>query len=247
MIIEKIKYEDWEIYSPKSNIKLGRLVLDKEYKVVKILKDTNRNYVAVILIENKKYILKGFKSEVIIPQRKIQTLLKKGEALTTLENGLEAIENGITELVKPLAAIIKKKLFIEESFLIMEYVDGRNLSTEKDIDEVIKITKKFHRLNRYHGDLNTSNFLINKDGIKILDTQMKKEKKLFFKRGYDLLTLKEDLLVRSLNYSVEEKYGNFNKDIGYFTAKLMKKIKNLKFIKKIKKKKKKLREKGWRI
>ena len=152
MIIEKIKYEDWEIYSPKSN---------KEYKVVKILKDTNRNYVAVILIENKKYILKGFKSEVIIPQRKIQTLLKKGEALTTLENGLEAIENGITELVKPLAAIIKKKLFIKESFLIMEYVDGRNLSTEKDIDEVIKITKKFHRLNRYHGDLNTSNFLIN--------------------------------------------------------------------------------------
>ena len=76
---------------------------------------------------------------------------------------------------------------------------------------------------------------------------MKKEKKLFFKRGYDLLTLKEDLLVRSLNYSVEEKYGDFNRDIGYFTAKLMKKMKNLKFIKKIKKKKKKLREKGWRI
>ena len=136
---------------------------------------------------------------------------------------------------------------MKESFLIMEYIEGRNLETEKDIDEVIKITKKIHKLNRYHGDLNTSNFLINEDGIKIFDSQMKKEKKLFFKRGYDLLTLKEDLLVRSLNYSVEEKYGNFNRDIGYFTAKLMKKIKNLKFIKKIKKKKKKLREKGWRI
>ena len=121
MIIEKIKYEDWEIYSPKSNIKLGKLVLDKEYKVVKVLKDTNRNYVAVILIENKKYILKGFRSEVIIPQRRIQTIFKKGEALTTLENGLEAIDDGITELVKPLVAIIKKKLFIEESFLIMDY------------------------------------------------------------------------------------------------------------------------------
>lgn len=247
MIIEKIKYKNREIYSPKSNIKLGKLVLDKEYKIMKILKDTKRNYVAIILIENKKYILKGFRSEVIIPQRKVQTFLKKGEALTTLENGLKAIENGINELVKPLVAIIKKKIFIEESFLIMEYVNGRSLSTEKDIDEVIKITKKFHNLNKYHGDLNTSNFLMTDNGIKILDTQMKTEKILFFKRGYDLLTLKEDLLVRKLNYLVEEKYGNFNKDIGYFIARLMKKIKNLKFIKRIKKEKKKLREKGWRI
>ena len=247
MNIEKIKYKNWKIYSPKENIELGKLVLDEKYKIIKVLKDTKRNYVAVILIENKKYILKGFGSETIIPQRKIQTIFKKGEALTTLENGLEAIDIGITELVKPLAAIIKKNIFMKESFLIMEYIEGRNLETEKDIDEVIKITKKIHKLNRYHGDLNTSNFLINEDGIKIFDSQMKKEKKLFFKRGYDLLTLKEDLLVRSLNYSVEEKYGNFNRDIGYFTAKLMKKIKNLKFIKRIKKKKKKLREKGWRI
>ena len=247
MNIEKIKYKNWKIYSPKENIELGKLVLDEKYKIIKVLKDTKRNYVAVILIENKKYILKGFGSETIIPQRKIQTIFKKGEALTTLENGLEAIDIGITELVKPLAAIIKKNIFMKESFLIMEYIEGRNLETEKDIDEVIKITKKIHKLNRYHGDLNTSNFLINEDGIKIFDSQMKKEKKLFFKRGYDLLTLKEDLLVRSLNYSVEEKYGNFNRDIGYFTAKLMKKMKNLKFIKKIKKKKKKLREKGWRI
>lgn len=245
--IEKIKYKNWEIYSPKENIKLGKLILDEKYRIIKVLKDTKRNYVAIILMENKKYILKGFGSETIIPQRKIQTIFKKGEALTTLENGLEAIESGITELVKPLVAIIKKNVFMKESFLVMEYIEGRNLKTEKDIDEVIKITKKIHKLNRYHGDLNTSNFLINENGIKILDTQMKKEKNFFFKRGYDLLTLKEDLLVRSLNYLVEEKYGNFNKDIGYFAAKLLKKLKNLKFIKKIKKKKKKLREKGWRI
>lgn len=247
MNIEKIKYKNWEIYSPKENIKLGKLILDEKYRIIKVLKDTKRNYVAIILMENKKYILKGFGSETIIPQRKIQTIFKKGEALTTLENGLEAIESGITELVKPLVAIIKKNVFMKESFLVMEYIEGRNLKTEKDIDEVIKITKKIHKLNRYHGDLNTSNFLINENGIKILDTQMKKEKNFFFKRGYDLLTLKEDLLVRSLNYLVEEKYGNFNKDIGYFAAKLLKKLKNLKFIKKIKKKKKKLREKGWRI
>lgn len=247
MNIEKIEYKNWEIYSPKENIKLGKLILDEKYRIIKVLKDTKRNYVAIILMENKKYILKGFGSETIIPQRKIQTIFKKGEALTTLENGLEAIESGITELVKPLVAIIKKNVFMKESFLVMEYIEGRNLKTEKDIDEVIKITKKIHKLNRYHGDLNTSNFLINENGIKILDTQMKKEKNFFFKRGYDLLTLKEDLLVRSLNYLVEEKYGNFNKDIGYFAAKLLKKLKNLKFIKKIKKKKKKLREKGWRI
>lgn len=247
MDIKKIKYKNWKIYSPKENIELGKLILDKKYKIIKVLKDTKRNYVAIILIENKKYILKGFGSETIIPQRKIQTILKKGEALTTLENGLKAIEEGITELVKPLTVIMRKNIFIKESFLIMEYVEGRNLESEEDIDKVIKITKKIHKLNRYHGDLNTSNFLIAENEIKILDTQMKREKLLFFKRSYDILTLKEDLLVRKLNYPVEERYEEIYKDLGYFMAKLMKNIKNLKFIKMIKKKKKKLREKGWKI
>lgn len=245
-ILEK-KYKEWNIYFSDEKEKLGEKILNHEYEIFKTLKDTKRNYVAIISIENKKYILKSFRSEVIIPQRKLQTFFKKGESLSTLENSLEVISEGLTELVKPMVALVKKKAFIEESYLLMEYLEGRKLQTVEDVDEVIKVTKKIHNLKRYHGDLNTSNFIMTESGIRILDTQMKEEKYIFYKRSYDILTLKEDLLVQELNYPVEEKYGEFQKDIGYILAKFIKNSKKLKIVKTIKGKKKELRKKGWKI
>ena len=245
--IEHIRYNSYDLYSKINNfIYFGKKIVDENYKIIKILKDTKRNYVAIIEIENKKYILKEFRSEVVIPQRKIQTILKKGEAINTLINGSEAIEEGIVELVKPLVAVVKKKLMIEKSYLLMEYIDGENLKTIEDIDEVIKIIKRVHLLGRYHGDLNTSNFIKNKGKIIILDTQMKKEKKIFFKRAYDIFTLKEDLLVKFLNYDIEEKY-KIPKGIFPFLAKSIKNLKKTKFINKIREIKSKLREKGIKI
>lgn len=252
MEIKEKEYKEWKIYSPfcKEEILLeniGKRIVDNNFKVVKILKDTKRNYVAIIEIEKIKYILKEFRSEVIIPQRHIQTIFKSGEALTTLKNGLEAIEEGIDELVKPLVALVKKNHMIEKSYLLMEYIEGETLKTKDDIEKVIYFAKKIHSLGRYHGDLNTSNFIKVNSKIKVIDTQVKKEKYIFFKRGYDILTLNEDLLVRCLDYNILEKYKIKNNSIGYNLAKILKKIKNIKIVKVIKRKKKKLREKGWKI
>lgn len=248
--VNKYNYKNWQVFfidSLKLNYKLiGKKLIDKEYKIIKVLKDTQRNYVAIIEVDKKKYILKEFRSEIMIPQRKIQTIFKQGEALTTLKNGIEAINEGIIELVNPLIAIVKKKLMIEKSYLLMEYIEGESLRTINDIDEVIDIIKKVHLLGRYHGDLNTSNFIKAKGKIRILDTQMKKEKYLFFKRAYDILTLKEDLLVKYLNYDVDKKYGK----IKGFSAKIalfLKKVKRLKYVEQFRKLKSKLREKGIKI
>lgn len=251
MKIKKYLYKEYKIYFPEEKLEreeLGKSIIDNNFKIIKILKDTKRNYVAIIEIENKKYILKEFRSEVVIPQRKIQTFFKIGEALRTLTNGLLAIEEGIDELVEPLLAIVKKKIFIEKSFLLMEYIGGDILRTKEDIDKVIEIIKKVHGLGRYHGDLNTSNFIKLNNEIKMIDTQIKKEKILFFKRAYDIFTLEEDILVsRYLFYDVEKEYGNIKKGLGYFIAKSIKNVKKLKIVSLIKKKKKKLRQNGWKI
>lgn len=250
MKILNSKYKEWNIYYPDDEekiIKIGKSIIDNNYFIEKVLKEGKRNYVAIISINDKKYILKEFKSEIIIPQRKIQTYFKKGEALTTLKNGLESIEQGIFELVKPITAIVKKKKTIEKSYLLMEYLLGEALKTKEDIDEVVKIIKKIHKINRYHGDLNTSNFIKTNRGIKILDTQMKKEKFLSFKKCYDVLTLKEDLLVISLNYDVESNYKIKKLAVSFILAFLLKKLKKLKIVNIIRKLKKDLREKGWKI
>lgn len=250
MKLKEEKYLDWKIFFSQienSAIVLGKMILDGKYKIKKIFKDTKRNYVAQIEIENKNYILKEFRSEIIIPQRKIQTLFKKGEALSTLINTTEAIELGIEELVKPIVALVKKKLTIEQSYLLMEYVEGEKISSIEDIDKIMELVEKLHKNKIYHGDLNTSNFIKEGDKIRILDTQSKKEKIGSFKRWYDIFTLENDLLVELLNYKVREKYYLKEKDIWFYLAYLLKNFKNTKLIRKIKAKKKELRKKGWKI
>ena len=250
MKIKKYLYKEYKIYFPEEKLEreeLGKSIIDNNFKTIKILKDTKRNYVAIIEIENQKSTLKEFRSEVVIPQRKIQTFLKIGEALRTLINGLSAIEEGIDELVEPLLAIVKKKIFIEKSFLLMEYIDGDILRTKEDIDKVIEIIKKVHGLGRYHGDLNTSNFIKVNDSLKIIDTQMKKEKIWNFKKIYDIFTLKEDLLVKMLNYHIKNNYVIENKRISYMFVFIVKKIKRSNLIEKFREFKKKMRKKGWKI
>ena len=246
----KESYDKWKVYFPegKNNYKdLGLNIINNDYIIENIFKDTERNYVALVKVKGKRYILKEFKSEIIIPQRKIQTLFKIGEALTTLKNGTIAKEKGLYELVTPLVAIVKRSLFIEQSFLLMEYIEGQKLNTINDINEVIAITKKIHFLHRYHGDLNTSNFIKTEKGLKILDTQMKKDTFFSFNRARDLLVLKEDLLVIELQLDVEALYPTMSKNICYKIGKIFRRIKKMKIIEKIKKQKKMLRKKGWKI
>lgn len=250
MKLEKEKYLDWKIFflqTEKEAVILGKKILDNQYKIKKIFKDTKRNYVAQIEIENKNYILKEFRSETIIPQRKIQTLFKNGEAISTLINTNKAIELGIKEIVKPIVALVKKSGTIKQSYLLMEYISGEKISTVEDIDKIMKLVEKIHKNKIYHGDLNTSNFIKENDEIRILDTQGKREKIGSFKRWYDVFTLENDLLVQELNYNVREKYYLKNRDIWFYLAWLLKNFKNTKFIKKIKAKKKELRKKGWKI
>lgn len=250
MKLKEEKYLDWKIFfsqTESSAMTLGKMILDGNYKIKKVYKDTNRNYVAQIEIKNKDYILKEFRSEIIIPQRKIQTLLKKGEALSTLINTTEAIELGIEELVKPIVALVKKKITIKQSYLLMEYVEGKKISSIEDIDKIMELVEKIHKNKIYHGDLNTSNFIKEKEKIRILDTQSKKEKIGSFKRWYDIFTLENDLLVKELNYNVSDKYYLKEKNIWFYLAYLLKNFKNTKLIKKIKSKKKELRKKGWKI
>lgn len=249
MKLDEKEYKEWKIYSAPFLIdsSIGEKIIDKDFEVISTLKDTKRNYVAIIEIENKKFILKEFRSEVIIPQRKMMTFFKNGEALTTLKNGIESIEEGVYELVRPLVALVKRKKLIEQSYILMEYIEGNKIKTEKEIEKIVDIIKKVHSLRRYHGDLNTSNFIEKAGEIKMIDTQMKKENFGYLNRVRDFLVLKEDLLVLELGVDLEKIYPEILKVRGYYLSKILRKLKKLKVIEYIRAKKKSLRKKGWKI
>ena len=238
MLLEE-KYKEYSIFAyNKFFIEIGKNIIDKEYKELNILKNTKRNYVSEIQIDNISYIFKEPRNEYIIPQRKFFTLFKKGEALTTLINVNKAIINdNLTEYAKPLLAIVKRKSgMICYSALVQEKV---NINDSRELDKMVEATKKIHTKGYYHGDCNPSNFMTSKNEVKILDTQAKKMSFGNYRAHYDMLTMKID--------SYQEMEYPYKKNIFYYFAIFMKKIKKLKFIEKIKEKKKKLREKGWKI
>ena len=238
MLIEE-KYKEYSIFAyNKFFIEIGKNIIDKEYKEVNILKNSKRNYVSEIQINNINYIFKEPRNEHIIPQRKFFTLFKKGEAVSTLVNINKAIKmDNLIEYTEPLLAVVKRKNgMICYSALIQEKI---NVETDRNLDKMVEVTIKIHNKGYYHGDCNPSNFMTSKDEVKILDTQAKKMSFGNYRAHYDMLTMKID--------SYQEMEYPYKKNIFYYFAIFMKKIKKLKFIEKIKEKKKKLREKGWKI
>ena len=238
MLLEE-KYKEYSLFAyDKIFIEIGKNIIDKKYKELNILKNTKRNYVSEIQIDNTSYIFKEPRNEYIIPQRKIFTLFKKGEALTTLINVYKAIINdNLLEYAKPLLAIVKRKNgMICYSALIQEKI---NINDSRELNKMVEATKKIHSKGYYHGDCNPSNFMTSKNEVKILDTQAKKMSFGNYRAHYDMLTMKMD--------SYQEMEYPYKKNIFYYFAIFMKKIKKLKFIGKKKEKKKKLREKGWKI
>lgn len=246
--MKEIKYKGFKIYSfDKKYEEAGKRIVDREYEEIEIYKNTERNYVARIEIDKDEYILKSPKSETIIPQRRIQTIFKKGEALTSLINIHKHMENGMQEFAQVYAVIVKKGIAIQESWLLMEYIEGEALATTEDIDKVMELTEKLHRNGIYHGDLNTSNFIKTETGMRILDTQGKQEKYSYFKRWNDIFILKKDLLVQGKGYDVEGRYYLKKRGVSYYMIAVMRKVKKSPIIEWIKGKKKELRQKGWKI
>lgn len=246
-MIKNMRYRDFKIYyKDECNKALAQKVLDQNYIVIDEYKNTERNYVAKIEIDKKFYVLKSPKAETVIPQRKIQTIFKKGEGLTSFKNIDYAKSIGLDFFIEPLAVMVKKGIFLQESFILMEYVEGKLIRTAEDIDIIMDMVKKIHEKGIYHGDLNTSNFIKTKSGIKIIDTQAKREKLWHFKRAYDILTMKNDLLVLEREYEVEKDY-KVQRGIGYLLAYAIKNFKKLPIVEKIRGLKVKLRNKGWKI
>lgn len=241
MNILNTSYNEWKIYYlEKELLSLGKKLADgREVKIIKIYKESQRNYVAKIKFNNKYYVLKSPRNEYRIPQRRFGTLFKEGEALATLKNITELRDKGLTELVAPLLVVVRRtKGMIKESYIVFEFVEGED--SRNYILEMIQAGKKMHSLGAYHGDFNPSNFIWTENEIRIIDTQGKKSLTPFKKR-YDFITLDYD------NIDDFDKYAKHKKDFWFYLALFVKISKRLKYIEKIKRWKKKKRDQGWKI
>ncbi|MGL5051108.1 MAG: lipopolysaccharide biosynthesis protein [Fusobacteriaceae bacterium] len=237
------KYKNFNLYSfNEENIALGKIVIDKKYKIINKLKDTPRNFVAIIEINNKKYVLKEPRNEYRIPQRQLVSFFKDGESLSTLKNIHKLrIDYNFNEFVDIFLAGNKRKYgFIVNSFLLMEFVEGTINNDSVHKDRAIESMKSIHKEGFYHGDFNPSNFIFDKNNhIHILDTKGEKFSFGNFRAHYDMITMGYD--------SYDEMIYPYKKNFFYYLAISLKIIKRNYIFDKIKFYKKKLRDKGWKI
>ena len=86
-MIKEQDYKEFKIfYCDDKYLEFGKKIIEQDFKTIKISKDSKRNYVSEIEIEGNNFIIKEPRNEYIIPQRKLMSFFKKGEALTTLIN-----------------------------------------------------------------------------------------------------------------------------------------------------------------
>lgn len=232
------KYKGYNLYSfEEKYIEICKKILDKDYITIKELKNTPRNYVALIEINGEKYVYKEPRNEYKLVQRKIMTIFKKGEALNTLVNVNEVMDLGIESLAKVYCAVNRReKRMINFSFLVMEYIEELEFDYKDTVDKGVGELKKIHNFGYYHGDFNPSNIILTKSKkIKLIDTQLKKDIFFNYRRHYDMITMQYD--------SYKEMGYPYKKNIIYYLAYGVKRVKRLKLIRAFRELKIKIREK----
>lgn len=213
------KYKDYQLYYYDDNIeKILEKVIEKDYQVEEEYKNDRRTYVAKIRIEDKVYILKRTFQKNIL--KKIIGVFRKNNSVETFEN-INSSKKKIEELADIYGVGLNKKLFVEDEFFLMEYIEGEIYIDDEYYLKILEVLKKIHKNGYYHGDSNPYNFLFDKDKkIHIVDTKMKRICFGNYRAHYDMLTLFKYFR------EIKPEYP-YKKNIFYWIAYLKRKIRNI--------------------
>lgn len=221
--ISKIKNNDFNFYFiNKNELKILKTVLKGKFEIKKEFKNSERNYVAEILIDNKSYILKDNKNEY----KKIFNIIKKifldSDGMQILKNSVMVEKEGFESFAKIIGVIEKRKFrILKKTIIVMEKIEGKVCKDDSLKDKALEVVKELHNLKRYHGDCNPYNFIEEEKSkkVKVIDSKMKKMILGNYRAHYDMLTMKLD--------SYFEMRYPYSKNLYYYIALLIKKMKRL--------------------
>lgn len=221
MEIKSENYKDRNLYViDEINFNVLKNIIDKNYIEIETYKNDNRTYVAKISIDDKIYLLKK-----IFPRKKLKIFLSRfqdSESLYTFKN-VEKLrrEENISSLVEVLGAIEKRhNKKIEEEILVMKYTFGEKLKKQEDFIKTLKELDKIYKNNRFHGDCNPNNFIVENGEIKIIDTKLKPMWFGNYRKHFDFMVFRKHM-PEKIKYP-------YHKNIYYYFAKLIRFIRDKK-------------------
>ncbi len=204
---------------------------NKNFKIVKILKDNYRSSVYLIEIFDKKYIYKIPKEKNEKFWQRILSLFRGSESYRNFISCQNILKNGFLS-PKPFLSFTKTFLgFTIYSYFIMEYIDGF-MPKKPDIFKVVNLLNEIHKKGFLHGDSQTTNFIIKNDKIYILDSKFNKNlfgnfgkisEFIYLEKNY-IDFYKEELTLYDKN-TFYYKFCKFFDTVNIFLSKIRKKLK----------------------
>ena len=188
--MERIKEENTHIYFEGIGYTLYKKIKNKEYKVIKVLKDDQRSYVALLDIDGNFYVYKEPREKNRRKWQRFLSIFRGSESRREFENIKKINLLGFNTAKPYLAVEIKKGLVCVDSYFVCSYIEGRD-GNIFDIDRILKELTKIHSLGYLHGDSHIANFMVSDSCVYIIDTKFMRNKYGKFGEVFELIYLEE--------------------------------------------------------
>lgn len=177
-------------FSEEKTLDLYEKISKKDFKVLKILKDDQRSYVALLEIAEKKLVYKEPREKNGNSWQRFLSIFRGGESSREFESSEKISEKGFLG-AKPILAIEKlqgKKVIF--SYFLMEYIDAHH-AVLKDLEVVQRELSRIHEKGYLHKDSQLSNFMIFEDRIYLIDCKLSRNYWGIFGKMWEFLYLEK--------------------------------------------------------
>ena len=180
--------DNWK-YLNKTKIDFLKIILGKNYKTIKVLKDDRRSLVEILEINEGKFVLKIPREKNNRKWQRFINIFRGSDSFRNYQT-MERLEKLGINSTKAIFAGEKRNPFVIDSFLIMEILEGE-LIREPDYLGIIEELSKIHSKGYLHGDSQIQNFIKKNSQIYMIDFRLQKNIYGSIGKMYEFIYLRE--------------------------------------------------------
>lgn len=223
-MITKNFINDFIVFTKGDNqkyISIFKRFLSYNINVIKVFRNIDDTKVYLIDTESGKFILKVFSPKLKKAERFFKSLFKGDYYENLFFQTARVKRQGLTS-INDFYLLAEKKIFrfVHTYIMLIEYIEGTELSEVEYIDEKTKAKIKdaideLHQFGMVSGDPHKGNFIIQNGQIRIIDLSGKSP---------SMMRVAKDWVDLERHYGID----NTNKNIGYYLYKLKKNFRDIK-------------------
>ncbi len=198
----------------KTEIDFLKIILEKNYKTIKKLKDDKRSLVEIIELNEEKFVLKIPKEKNNRKWQRFVNIFRGSDSFRNYQT-MEKLEKIGINSTKAIFSAEKRNPFVVDSFLVMELLEGNPIE-EKDYPRVIEELNKIHLKGYLHGDSQIQNFMKKDNEICMIDFRLQRNIYGNIGRMYEYIYLRESCK------EIDKYYDNIRNRVSFKIAWLWK-------------------------